>query len=550
MKPEDSLIGRHIDEYRLVSLLGTGGMARVYLGLDTRLKRYVAIKIVDAPYRGHTEYRERFRREAQAVAQLQHPNIIHLYHYGEVDDLLYMAMPYVEGANLAHLIYSYRQEGAWMPASEVARLVREIGQALDYAHRHGVIHRDVKPSNIMLEKTGRAILTDFGLALLVEVGTEAEVFGTPHYMAPEQVQSSAAAGPASDLYSLGIILYEMLTGEVPFDSENPMDVAVMQVNEAPRSPRDIRPDLSPAVAEVILKAIAKEPEARYAGGAALAAALDGALQALPPTAPSRSVPERVTQAFERDVRPLLPAAMALPLPPVQTGEVAAAMPPAPDETRGKTSWLYTGGGVAGLLFLCLLLSLLAVWFSGAGSGRAALNDMDLTADAGDPVTIADPALTNASATGTALAMGGSPATPTIAPTATLRPTATPTRTPTPEPEVLYELLLARHGDDSLFVVNRSGRAMPLPPLWLTDGRAQANGQEWQVPSLESGACVTAWKDSGRPKAPDVTCTEVGEPIFRSGRDRFWRDDFEIYYDGHKVGDCPKNQEQCVVTIGP
>jgi hypothetical protein len=348
---------------------------------------------------------------------------------------------------------------------------------------------------------------------------------------------------------------------VPFDSENPMDVAVMQVNEAPRSPRDIRPDLSPAVADVILRAIAKEPEARYASGAALAEALDGALQALPPTTPSRSVPERVTQAFERDVRPLLPAAMALPGPLLpeadlpqatlpETGPAVAALPPPVYETPERAPWLYAGGGVAGLLFLCLLLSLLAVWFSGAGSGRAALNDVDLTANAGDPVTTADPALVNAAATGTALAVAGRPATPTMAPTATLRPTATPTRTPTPEPEVLYELLLARHGDDSLFVVNRSGRAMPLPPLWLTDGRSQANGQEWRVPSLESGACVTAWKDSGRPKAPDVTCTEVGEPIFRGGRDRFWRDDFEIYYDGHKVGDCPKDQEQCVVTIAP
>lgn len=543
MKPEDSLIGRNIDEYRLISLLGKGGMARVYLGLDTRLKRYVAIKIVDTPFRGHSEYRDRFRREAKAVAQLQHPNIIHLYHYGEVDDLLYMAMPYIEGASLAHLIYSYRQEGAWMPATEVGRLVREIGQALDHAHRQGVVHRDVKPSNIMLDKTGRAILTDFGLVLFVEAGTQAEVFGTPHYMAPEQVQSSADAGPASDLYSLGIILYEMCTGEVPFEAENPMDVAVMQVNELPPSPREIRSDLSPAVADVILKAIAKEPEARYASGAALTAALDDALQALPPTTPSRSVPERVTQAFERDVRPLLPAAMALP----QAAPPQADSPPlaaAANEARPRRPWLYTGGGIAGLFFLCLLSTLLALWFSSAASGRADLDEVELTGGADDTATPGA-----AAATGTALA--GGLATPTIAPTATLGPAATPTDTPaTPVPEPLYELLLARRGDDSLFVVNRSGHPIPLPPLWLTDGRAQINGQEWGVPSLDSGACVTAWKDSGRPRAPDVTCTEVGERIVRSGRDRFWKDAFEVYYDGHKVGDCPKNGGQCVVTIGP
>jgi tRNA A-37 threonylcarbamoyl transferase component Bud32 len=541
---EDSLIGRHVDEYRLISLLGKGGMARVYLGLDNRLKRYVAIKVVDAPFRERQEYRERFQREAQAVAQLQHPNIIHLYHYGEADDVLYMAMPYIEGANLAHLIYSYRQEGIWMPAGEVARLVREIGQALDYAHQQGVIHRDVKPSNIMLDKSGQAILTDFGLALLVETGTQAEVFGTPHYMAPEQVQSSGAAGPASDLYSLGVILYEMVTGEVPFEAENPMDVAVMQVNEAPRSPLELRPDMSPAVAGVILKALAKEPEERYTTGAAMAEALEAALQGLPPTAPSRSVPERVTQVFERDVRPLLPAAVALPLgAPVNGAPAAAALPPAPGESaRSRTPWLYAGGGLAGLIFLCLLLSLLAFWLSGPASGRAGLNDGTETAGADVPASPVAGALP----TGTAAAQS----TPTMAPTATAVPTPLPTHTPTPQPEPLYELLFARYKDDSLFVVNRSGRAMPLPPLWLTDGEGQINGQEWRVPLLESGACVTVWKDSGRPRAPEVSCEEVGERLVRPGRERFWKEHFEIYYDGQKVGECRKNEEPCVISIVP
>jgi serine/threonine protein kinase len=537
---DDSLIGRHVDEYQLISLLGKGGMARVYLGLDTRLKRYVAIKIVDAPFRDRQEYRERFRREAQAVAQLQHPNVIHLYHYGEADELLYMAMPYIEGANLAHLIHSYRQEDAWMPAGEVARLVREIGQALDYAHRQGVIHRDVKPSNIMLDKSGQAILTDFGLALLVETGTQAEVFGTPHYMAPEQVQSSAAAGPASDLYSLGVMLYEMATGEVPFDAENPMDVAVMHVNEAPRSPVELRPDLSLAVAGVILKALAKEPEERYATGAALADALEAALQGLPPTAPSRSVPERVTQAFERDVRPLLPAAVALPLgAPVNGGPAAASPAPASGGSRrSKTPWLYAGGGLAGLLFLCMLLTMLALWLSGPDSGRAGLND---EAETGGTVVPASPVAT---------AVAGAQPTPTMAPTATAVPTPVSTNTPTPQPEPLFELLFARHKDDSLFVVNRSGRSMPLPPLWLTDGAGQVNGQEWRVPLLESGACVTVWKDSGRPRAPEVSCDQVGERLVRPGRERFWKEQFEIYYDGHKAGECRKNEEPCVITIMP
>jgi len=202
----DNLIGRQVDEYRLEALLGQGGMASVYRGLDVRLNRKVAIKVIDTPFRADADHIRRFEREAQAIAQLEHPHIVRLYRYGQAGSLLYMAMQYVEGQNLQSMLAAYRKGRQLMPADKVRRIIREICAALDYAHSKGVIHRDVKPSNIMLDKEGNAILTDFGLALLTEVGTRGEILGSPHYIAPEQAISSANVVPQSDLYAVGVIL--------------------------------------------------------------------------------------------------------------------------------------------------------------------------------------------------------------------------------------------------------------------------------------------------------------------------------------------------------
>lgn len=278
----DSLVGRRLDEYRLDSLLGQGGMARVYRGLDVRLKREVAIKVIDKPFRADQDYTRRFEQEAQALAQLEHPHIVRLYRYGEANGLLYMVMQYIEGQRLDQLLAAYRQEGQFIEPEKAARLIREIGAALDYAHGKGVIHRDVKPSNIILNQPGQAILVDFGLALLADIGTRGEALGTPHYIAPEQARSSAYVVPQSDLYALGVILYEMFAGRAPFEAEDPVDVAILHITEPPPSPREFRPDLHPTLEAVMLKALAKEPEERYPNGLALANALDRALKAASP----------------------------------------------------------------------------------------------------------------------------------------------------------------------------------------------------------------------------------------------------------------------------
>jgi serine/threonine protein kinase len=274
----DPLIDQQLDDYLLEKLLGQGGMASVYRGRDTRVRRYVAVKVIGQAFRNSANYAARFEREAQAIAQLEHPNIVRLYRYGEAKGILYMAMQYVEGSDLATELEHYQRTGEIVPLEDTRRLVRQVCLALDYAHSKGVIHRDIKPANILLNKEGDAILTDFGLALLTQEGTIGEIFGSPHYIAPEQAISSAGAVPQSDFYSVGVILYEMFTGIVPFDADSALSIAMLHVTEPPRPPREIRPDLSPALEAVILKCLAKAPQDRYPNGAALAAAVEQALQ--------------------------------------------------------------------------------------------------------------------------------------------------------------------------------------------------------------------------------------------------------------------------------
>jgi eukaryotic-like serine/threonine-protein kinase len=349
---DDDLIGRELDEYRLDELLGHGGMARVYRAVDTRLKRYVAIKVIDTPFRGNADHVMRFEREGQAIAQLEHPHVVRLYRYGQDDGLLYMAMQYIEGANLYNVMHSYRADGEFMASSDVLRVSREICQALDYAHTKGVIHRDLTPSNVMLDKDGRAYLTDFGLALLLDVGTRGEVFGSPQYIAPEQAISSKNAVPQSDLYAVGVMLYEMFTGRLPFNATEMMNVAMQHMTESPPPPREIRPEISSQLEVVLLKALAKKPEERYPSGGALVAALEKALKkssgGLGLAVQSRvSVPDQVATQL-----------VAHPLPPL-SGQVP------PSEKRK------TRKGLTCFSILLLTALIVGVWFyfvAGPGAG--------------------------------------------------------------------------------------------------------------------------------------------------------------------------------------
>lgn len=309
MAKSDSLLGTTLEEYRLESLLGQGGMARVYRGIDTRLNRYVAIKVIDKQFRDDGEYARRFQLEAQAIAQLQHPHIVSLYRYGDVNDMLYMAMQYVEGSDVSVALEQYEQFGEYIAPKEALQIIRQTGQALDYVHGRGIIHRDIKPSNIMLDKDGNAILTDFGLALMTDVGTRGEIFGTPNYLSPEQAISSASVVPQSDIYSLGVIAYRMFTGEVPFEADEPLDIAMMHLNDEPPNPLDFRPELSEVVADVLLHALAKNPTERFQTGKDLADALETAIQSnqKPVSAPRMTIPQLVKVEITENPLPPVPA---------------------------------------------------------------------------------------------------------------------------------------------------------------------------------------------------------------------------------------------------
>ncbi|HEX2620638.1 MAG TPA: protein kinase [Phototrophicaceae bacterium] len=277
MVVNDPLVGRTIDGYLIEQLLGHGGMARVYRAIEENLSRFVAIKIIDPHAVNYDEYRERFKLEARAIARLNHANIVNIYRFGEVDHMYYMAMDYIDGSDLKWVLDEYHRNNEQMPYESIFRVIDQIARALDYSHRQGVIHRDIKPSNIMLNSRGEAILADFGLALVTSEGTQGLTFGSPHYIAPEQAVSSGGVVPQSDLYSLGVALYEMLSGHLPFYKGEPLQIAMSHLSDPVPDPRQYNPGLHSAFVPILNKVLAKEPEKRYLSGAKLATALKSAV---------------------------------------------------------------------------------------------------------------------------------------------------------------------------------------------------------------------------------------------------------------------------------
>jgi serine/threonine-protein kinase len=251
--------GVNVGPYLIVEQIGRGGMAAVYKAYEESLARHVAIKVLPEFFAEAKEYRVRFQVEAVAVAKLRHQNILSVYAYGEENGTPYIVSEFVDGGTLAD-----RLNGA-MKVDEVIVLLAPIASALDYAHSQGVLHRDVKPSNIMLLGDGTPVLTDFGLAKLLESDTitlAGTVLGTPEYMAPE-LCSGEVAGPRADIYSLGVVAYEMLTARVPFKGNTPGATIVAQISELLPPAHEVNPDLPRAVAEVLDKALSKDPDGRY-----------------------------------------------------------------------------------------------------------------------------------------------------------------------------------------------------------------------------------------------------------------------------------------------
>ena len=282
------LIGTELGNYRIVEEIGRGGMAVVYKAYQSSLDRWLAIKVLREQWSEEKAVVERFHREARAAAKLQHPNIIHIYDVAQQGHLYYIVMDYVAGGTLAARL---AREGA-LDAAAALSVMGQIGSALDYAHAQGIVHRDVKPGNILLTVQGQAILSDFGIARaaaearLTRTGT---LVGTPEYMSPEQAAGETGDG-RSDLYSLGVVLYEMLTGRVPFQADTPVAVLYKQVHASPPAPSGINAAISGPVERVLLHALHKDRDKRYRTAAEMTEALTQAANRPSGEGPHSTVP--------------------------------------------------------------------------------------------------------------------------------------------------------------------------------------------------------------------------------------------------------------------
>ena len=318
--------------YRVLRRLGSGGMADVWLAEDSHLQRQVALKVLHRRFAQDREFVERFRREAEAAAGLQHPNIVAVFDRGDVEGTYYIAMQLLEGRSLKELI-----EAGLTPEQAVG-LVRQVLEAAGFAHRHGVVHRDLKPQNVIVDAEGKATVTDFGIARAgaSEITQVGSVMGTPRYLSPEQAQGQDVTA-VSDLYSVGVILYEALAGRVPFEADSAVAIAMKQVSHVPQRPSAVNPSVSPALDAVTMRALEKDPGQRFQSAEAFIAALDAALRE--PGAAGQGT-----------------AAIA-PLPPLAVGPEEALAAEAAAEERRRANWIWAAVAAAVLLGLLAALAL-------------------------------------------------------------------------------------------------------------------------------------------------------------------------------------------------
>ncbi|HEV2017119.1 MAG TPA: serine/threonine-protein kinase [Gemmatimonadaceae bacterium] len=309
ISPSDEL-GTHVAtvlsaNYELENEIGRGGMGIVYCARDKRLKREIAVKVLPPELSFRADIRQRFLREAETAAQLNHPNIVPIYTVEERDNLVYFVMAYIKGDNLGQRL----QQHGPMPPVEVRRILREVADALAYAHHRNVIHRDIKPDNIIIdEETGRAMVTDFGIARALTDSGDSRLtatgmaIGTPAYMSPEQSAGDQAIDGRSDLYSLGVVGYQMLCGQPPFVASNTPSMLVKHLSEKPIPVDERWPDLPPDLARAVMMCLEKDPADRFPSAAAFAVALDGGgMPTLATRASTAAAPETRAQIREREV---------------------------------------------------------------------------------------------------------------------------------------------------------------------------------------------------------------------------------------------------------
>jgi serine/threonine protein kinase len=283
------LTGRTIGSYRIVEKLGHGGMAQVYKAYDVERERYVAFKILHPHLTTDDSFAIRFEREARAISALNHPHVVHIVDFDNTGTLTYLVMEYLPGISLKAHLRDLDADQALMPLPNVVDLISAVAEGLDYAHGQGIVHRDIKPSNVLLTPDRGPVLTDFGIARVIEataITGDKSTLGTPIYMSPEQCQG-APADARSDIYALGVLLYQLCTGRVPFDADTPYAIILKHISAPLPAPTSLRPELPKDFEAVILKALSKEPRHRYQTAGELAHALQAAQEKSTRTAPAK-----------------------------------------------------------------------------------------------------------------------------------------------------------------------------------------------------------------------------------------------------------------------
>jgi eukaryotic-like serine/threonine-protein kinase len=347
----DTLINMLFDgRYRIMRKLGSGGMADVYLAEDEELGRRVAIKILNDKYAPDDQFVERFRREAKNAAGLSHPNIVSIYDRGEAEGTYYIAMEYLDGRSLKELVVARGP----LPIPDAIAATRQVLAALRFAHRKGVVHRDIKPHNVMADADGRLKVTDFGIARAgVSQMTEAgSIIGTAQYLSPEQARG-APVDQRSDLYSMGVVLYEMLTGQVPFTGESPVEIAMKHLSDTPRPPSLLRPDIPPDLDMVVLRALAKNPEDRFQAAEEMDAELGRVAAGAGVTAETA---DAATAVLSGTALASAPTAIVPPRrPPTETGRPSYRYAEPPRRRRPVWPWL--------LALLLVVLAGVSGWYA-------------------------------------------------------------------------------------------------------------------------------------------------------------------------------------------
>jgi serine/threonine protein kinase len=505
---------------------------------DSQLQRPAAIKVIDERHSGETSYAARFVREARAMASWRHPNIPQIYQSGVENGVYFYAMEYIHGMDLEDLLRQSVQKGELLSYGDVLLYGKAIAEALDFAHLKGVIHRDVKPSNVLIAMDGRIMLTDFGLILEVDKSTRGEVFGSPLYIAPEQARSSADAVPQSDLFSLGVLLYEMLVGRLPFEDNSPASLAIKHITLEPPAPCQLNPDLSPEVEAVLLMALRKKPQERYQTGKELMAALEQTIGAQ--SGGSRSLPSNLFPPVTLPFLPVEPQvhaqstdlelgsgldqpANADPLPHPAVIHIPDAVILG-EKKRSDVPFLKKRYIFAAILALItpatLCVFLLGVsWLFGKLDGIQPGSSVQPY-----PATSMTPGAATSSAIKAATQAG---------------------LTPSPAPVRLY-LSLSSQKTDIFLVINQGKVGVPLAQLRFESPNSKFTADGWGIDILASGQCVSIVKKEGHlAPQPGAECNLVGKQLTLSDPNKFWDQPFEIYFQNVLITSCDFERGPCV-----